>query len=87
MDLRQIKAYLIERKQATLTDLAHHFRTEPEMVQGMLTHWVRKGKVQHTHIEACSKGCCHTEHDLDIYRWVEGEPLQASIDIPVCSSH
>ena len=81
MDLRQLKAYLIEHKQATLMDLANHFRTEPDLIQGMLTHWIRKGKVEHTHIEECSKGCCKGGN-LDIYHWVE-EQKQASAIPPI----
>ncbi len=69
MDLRQLKAYLMTHKQTTLTDLANHFRAEPELVQTMLNHWIYKGKVQHTHIEACSKGCCQGKN-LEVYRWI-----------------
>jgi hypothetical protein len=83
MDLRQLKAYLIEHKQATLTDLAHHFRSEPQLVQSMLAHWIHKGKVQHTHVEECRKGCCQGGTDLDVYRWIDGKPLLKTIDIPV----
>jgi hypothetical protein len=83
MDLRQLKAYLIEHKQATLTDLTYHFRTEPQLVQTMLEHWIRKGKVQHIHVEECSKGCCQGGHDLEIYRWVDGKALLKTVNIPV----
>ncbi|WP_353571025.1 FeoC-like transcriptional regulator [Candidatus Albibeggiatoa sp. nov. BB20] len=83
MDLRQLKAYLIEHKQATLTDLAHHFRTEPPLVQTLLEHWIRKGKVQHTHIDECAKGCCRGGSDLEVYRWIDGKPLISNISIPV----
>jgi len=53
-------------------DIAHHFDTEPEVVRGMLDHWVRKGKVRHIQGVACNKGCCRTDPvNLEIYQWIE----------------
>jgi len=71
MTLRDLKTYLVEHKQSTLTDLSHHFRSEPEQVKMMLEHWIRKGKVQHIKVDACHKGCCSGGTDLDVYRWTE----------------
>jgi len=72
MSLGDLKAYLIEHGQATLTDLTHHFRCEPALVKTMLEHWIRKGKVEHFKKEACKNGCCNCSNlDLDIYRWLE----------------
>jgi putative ferrous iron transport protein C len=71
MSLSDLKAYLKEHGQATLTDLAHHFRREPELIKTMLEHWIRKGKVEHLKRETCQKGCCTCGSvDLDIYRWL-----------------
>jgi len=71
MTLRDIKAYLMRHQRATLTDLSHHFSTEPTTLEPMLAHWERKGKVRHTHLEACNQGCTCSKGTLDIYEWVE----------------
>ncbi len=40
MILSDIKKYLMQHKRATLGDLAIHFETEPEAMQGMLDQWI-----------------------------------------------
>jgi len=72
MMLTEIKNYLKVRKRASLIDLAHHFEQTPAAIEGMLAHWIRKGKVQRLVGQFCNKGCCQVERSqLEIYEWVE----------------
>jgi len=72
MILTEIKHYIMEHKQVSLTDLALHFETDPEIMKDMLEHWIRKGRVEKVEISSCSgcsccKGCGGP--DMEIYRW------------------
>lgn len=85
MTLSDIKRYLQQHQRATLTDLAHHFRGDEQTLKPMLQHWIRKGKVQHLHQEACTKGCC-SAGTLDIYTWTDDKPaafIQGQLENPV----
>ncbi len=73
MTLSDIKIYLQQHQRATLTDLANHFRCDEQTLKPMLQHWVHKGKVQHIHQDACTKGCCGAG-ELNIYVWTAGKP-------------
>ena len=54
MILSDIKNYLQQRGQASLGDIALHFKSDPEAVRGMLDVWIRKGNV----IKQSSKSYC-----------------------------
>ena len=72
MILSDIKGYLQERKQATLSDLALHFDSDPEAMRGMLARWMEKGKVIKTvQSNGCKKGCssCGCNATAEIYTW------------------
>ncbi len=72
MVLSDIKHYLQDRKQATLSDLANHFDMDREAMRGMLTSWIRKGRVVRCDLTAtCGKGCsgCNCEMTMEIYEW------------------
>ncbi len=82
LNLVNLKQYLILHGQVTLTDLAHHFRHEPDVVEAMLQHWIRKQKVEYVEIKACKKGCCHGG-DLNIYRWIATDTKANKNSIPI----
>ncbi|MBI4776545.1 MAG: FeoC-like transcriptional regulator [Deltaproteobacteria bacterium] len=72
MILAEIRRYLMERKRATLGDLALHFDTEPDAMRGMLEQWIRKGKVLRLDIQgSCGKACstCCCDSAVEIYEW------------------
>ncbi|OQW93217.1 MAG: hypothetical protein BWK79_12315 [Beggiatoa sp. IS2] len=73
MLLIELKNYLQKNKRVTLTDIAYHFDTPPEVVSGMLEHWQRKGRVRLiTANSTCQQGCCQCSPvNLDIYEWIE----------------
>lgn len=82
MSLRAIKTYLQQHQRASLTQLAYHLHTSPELVEDMLQHWQRKGKVQRLNAN-CSTGGCSTNcgsgsnSSMDIYEWTENTPPPA----------
>ena len=58
MNLSNIRDYLKQRGQCTLSDIALHFETDADAVRGMLDIWVRKGKVEKSSaIESCGTSC------------------------------
>ena len=74
--LADIRNYLMARNSVTLADLALHFDKEPEVMRGMLGHWVRKGRVARSDLAAaCSRscsGCCNqacNQAAREMYTW------------------
>ena len=69
----EIKQYLMERKLATLKDIAVHFRMETDTVTPMLDMWVRKGKVKkHNDDLGCQSGCCKCDSaTIETYEWLD----------------
>lgn len=81
LTLSTLKAYLVSRHNASLTEMAVHFDAQPDAVRGALAQWQAKGRVRTLGSgEACSRagscGCaCHAD---EIYEWVEAPALQAA---------
>lgn len=73
MVLSDIKRYLQDRQQATLSDLILHFDTDAAAMRGMLDQWIQKGKVERCDLRAtCGKGCSTCGCDdisLEMYAW------------------
>jgi putative ferrous iron transport protein C len=70
MILAELRDYIRQRGQASLQDLARHFDTEPEVLRGMLAHWVRKGQVHHHIINGCCGGCTQCDPTmLEFFSW------------------
>lgn len=74
--LNEIRAYLSERGQAPLADIAIHLDAPPEAVRGMLSHWERKGRVARL-TAPCRGGCsaagcggCAETGASEIYAWL-----------------
>ncbi len=66
--LSDIRNYLSNRDAVSVRDLALHFDVSPAAMQGMLNHWIRKGRVKR--IFACG-GCNSCDNqDSEIYTWV-----------------
>jgi hypothetical protein len=73
MTLSDLKTYLTERKMAPLSDIAHHFDSDPDALRGMLEHWVRKGRVRVHQESGCQSNCCGgcSSHDnKEVYEWL-----------------
>ncbi|PLX88649.1 MAG: hypothetical protein C0618_03820 [Desulfuromonas sp.] len=70
-----VKRYLSERRVAPLDDIATHFDLEPDTVRGMLSLWVRKGKVRKHQDDGCGGsgqccGGCGSHASKEIYEWL-----------------
>lgn len=71
MILTDIKAYLETHKRVALMDIAYHFDVTPQAVEGLLAHWIRKGKVRRLEGHYCQQGCCQAASQyLTFYEWV-----------------
>jgi hypothetical protein len=84
--LMDIKNLLIERQQMTVVDLARHFHVSESIMQGMLAHWQKKGRIEIIDSSgACGSGCgsCdETELSKIFYRWknVAEKPIFAKAE-------
>jgi predicted ArsR family transcriptional regulator len=69
MTISNLKRYLQQREQATLSDIANHFGAEPDGVLAMLEHWQKRGRIRRLKVLKCSgckqRGC----HSADLFRW------------------
>ena len=83
--LSTIRRYLEQQQTASLADIARHVDADPEAVEGMIDHWIRKGKVEVVPV-ACG-GC--TQCDLatiKIYRWLDPTPPRRPVRRSVARS-
>ncbi|MGY0219695.1 FeoC-like transcriptional regulator [Endozoicomonadaceae bacterium StTr2] len=70
--LSDIRRLLMSRAEmVSLYELANHFDVEESVMSGMLTHWLRKGRVIRME-SPCDKGCggCDKSSDGEWYQWV-----------------
>lgn len=72
MGLIDIKNYLVERRVATLGEIAASVSMDLATTRGMLDVWVRKGKVTIQRTAKCS-GCnsntCNAGDPVEVFRW------------------
>ncbi len=73
MILSQVRDYLKQRGQCTLSDIALHFDTDADAVRGMLDIWVRKGKVEKRSATAsCGTSCQSCDPAAtEVYFWCD----------------
>jgi hypothetical protein len=70
MTLTDAKAYLMDRRRATLCDIAMHFDSSPDAARQVMQHWVAKGRVKLLRGEPCKSGCACANRPDDVYEWV-----------------
>jgi len=72
MNLLAIKAYLSRVKISSLAGMANYFKCDQEILRCMLSHWVRKGRVNcFKKTAACGGACVKCDVSLtEIYEWV-----------------
>lgn len=75
MILSNIRDYLKQRGQCTLSDIALHFDTDADAVRGMLEVWIRKGKVQkRSATDSCGTSCQSCDPAAtEVYSWREDD--------------
>ncbi|MCK4674430.1 MAG: FeoC-like transcriptional regulator [Gammaproteobacteria bacterium] len=73
MILADIRNYLKQRGQCTLSDIALHFDTSADAVRGMLDIWIRKGKVKkRLATDSCGTSCQSCDPaTTEVYLWSE----------------
>lgn len=73
MTLSELKAYMIDRKRASMNEISMHFDTPASAIQPMLDQWIAKGKLRKLDIMGgCGKaggGCACKEKPSDIFEW------------------
>lgn len=84
MILSQVRDYLKQRNQCTLSDIALHFDTDPDAVRGMLEVWVKKGKVEkRSATDSCGTSCQSCDPAAtEVYLWVESK-MTNTIEVAV----
>ncbi|KJS43041.1 MAG: hypothetical protein VR70_03040 [Rhodospirillaceae bacterium BRH_c57] len=74
MTLSEVKAYLVDRRRAGLSDIAIHFGSSPDAVRHALRHWEDKGRVRVlSGGGSCSgsgAGCSCAKKAEDVFEWV-----------------
>lgn len=68
----EIKRYLSDRKIAPLNDIATHFDMAPDAIRGLLSIWIRKGRVKRHQNDGCGACCGGCEsHTKEVYEWLQ----------------
>lgn len=78
-----VRDYISERGSCSLAEISDYFTMSPEAMRGVLSHWIRKGKITREFL-GCNKGCvsCAPEM-LEFYYWkAEFDHCQ---NIPICN--
>lgn len=89
MILSDVRDYLKQRGQCTLSDIALHFDTDADAVRGMLDVWIRKGKIEKRFVtDSCGTSCQSCDPAAtEVYSWLESNTLNVDISIPGNCSH
>lgn len=72
MILSELKVFVKQRGEVSLTDIVNHFDTDPQAVRGMLEFWINKGKLKRIDTPQPCKGSCScqvSEAAGERYRW------------------
>ncbi|MBV5320012.1 MAG: FeoC-like transcriptional regulator [Chlorobium phaeobacteroides] len=74
MTLTDLKGFIQERRRVSLSEIAGYFKADMAMIESMLDHWIRKGRVQVKQADAFSASCCGKcgGHKQVWYTWVDG---------------
>ncbi len=72
VSLLELKEYLRNRNIVSINDLSLHFKASREMLEPMLEHWIRKGKLRKETAESScgSKTCSCGDSEQVWYQWI-----------------
>ncbi len=90
MILSDIRDYLKQRGQCSLSDIALHFDCDADAVRGMLELWVRKGKVEkNSATPSCGTSCQSCDPaTTEVYTWHENSGYKTiNVAIPGNCDH
>ncbi|VVC75203.1 hypothetical protein AQUSIP_04900 [Aquicella siphonis] len=73
MTLMEIKSHMMQVKVTTLGSLCSLFKTDPDTLRCLLSHWIKKGKIrQCVKKPACGTQCFKCPSAVtEIYEWVD----------------
>jgi hypothetical protein len=71
MNLIELRDYIRDQKRVSLLDVSTHFKSEPQVVSGMLDIWLQKNKIVTyvTKSAKCGGCCCCDPASNQIYEW------------------
>ena len=90
MILSQIRDYLKQRGQCTLSDIALHFDTDADAIRGMLDVWIKKGKIEkRSATGSCGSSCQSCDPaSTEVYIWCESKTTdKLDVSIPGFCDH
>lgn len=83
--MNELRVYLQSRSSASLAELSRHFRRPDSVIQGMLSHWLRKGHVVLMRA-SCADHCGQCAGETEWYRWQKNQRAVILLK-PVHSNH
>ena len=89
MILSQVRDYIKQRGQCTLSDIALHFDADADAVRGMLDVWIRKGKVEkRSATDSCGTSCQSCDPaTTEVYFWCDNKSeINKTIDVAIPSN-
>lgn len=72
MKLGEIRNYIKQRGDSSLTDVATHFDISQEAAKFAIEYWIKKGKVK-AQGAACGSSCGGCGSSGESYQWVKNE--------------
>jgi len=70
--MNDLRIYLQTRPSVSLAELSRQFKQPEAVIQGMLSHWVRKGRVAVLRA-SCADSCGQCTGETEWYRWQENQ--------------
>jgi predicted HTH transcriptional regulator len=87
MILLELKKYIKQHEQVTLTDIKNHFDLSEEAAFGLINPLLKQGHVQEINASSCSTGKCSTGCSQNskgpTYQWVDKRLKSLSIPIQI----
>lgn len=68
--MNELRLYLQSRPSVSLAELSRQFKQPESVIQGMLSHWIRKGRVALMRA-SCADHCGQCTGETEWYRWQE----------------
>ncbi|MBS1155366.1 MAG: hypothetical protein H6R07_1290 [Proteobacteria bacterium] len=83
--MNELRLYLQDRPSVSLAELSRQFKQPAAVIQGMLSHWLRKGRVVLMRAP-CADHCGQCAGETEWYRWQENQRAVILLK-PVNSNH
>ncbi len=74
MKLGEIRNYIKQRGESSLTDVATHFDISKAAAKLAIEYWIKKGKIAEQGA-ACGSGCSGCGDAHENYQWVKTEKV------------